>query len=322
MPSDAFVSIVLPVYNGSRFLADQLRSVLDQSWRDFELLAHDDGSTDVSLAVLRDFGAHDERLKLTSTNDNRGQRLVLRDLLSRASGRFVMFCDQDDVWHLDKIRILHEAISDAALCYGTSELVDGEGRAVGETIFDHTGPPIDGHDNTDFLFRSVVSGHAVLMRREALDPAAFLFGTEYDWLLAVLATFGKGVVFVPDAITYHRQHEGNQVNSFGAARKQPGKLSKHWHRVMRLHDALSLLRVCDQITSEKRTIFSRLYRALREEVILARQPPFHNAKFAASFGWALDELGIADPQRGRALKAVGKICRGPLHPKTIRDALR
>ncbi len=315
------ISILLPVFNGAAYLREQVQSVLAQSHRDFELLVHDDGSTDGSAAIVKDLAAGDERLKLTSSASNLGQRLALRTLAGQASGSHVMFCDQDDVWHPRKIENLRAAIGDAALCYGTSQLIDRGGQAKGETIFDHVGPPIEGRDNTDFLFRSVVSGHALLMRREALDPAVFLFGTEYDWLLAVLATFGRGVVFAPEAITYHRQHGGNQVNVFGAHKRRTKAQSKHWYRVMRLHDALSLLRASDQIAGEKRIVFSRLYRALRDEVILANRPPVHNGKFAASFAQALDDLGIGEPQRGRAVKAIRKLCRGPLHPKSIRDAL-
>jgi glycosyltransferase involved in cell wall biosynthesis len=321
MPGNSTVSILLPVFNGCRYLPEQLQSVLDQTWHGFEFLVHDDGSSDKSADILKDLAARDTRVKWTSTSSNVGQRLVLRSLLAKARGQYIMFCDQDDVWHPDKIEVLLASIGDAAMCFGSSALIDRDGSAVGRTIFDHVGPPIDGRDNTDFLFRSVVSGHALLARREVVDPAVFLFGTEYDWLLAVLATFSRGVVHAPEAITYHRQHDGNQVNAFGAAKKRTTSRSKHWHRVMRLHDALSLLRASDQIADEKRAIFNRLSRALRDELMLAPRAPVFNARFAASFAQALDGLAVDAAHRARAIKAIDKICRGVLHPKSVRDAL-
>lgn len=315
------MSILLPVFNGALYLREQVDSILAQTWPDFELLIHDDASTDGSAAALARLAASDPRIKLTKASLNSGQKFALRLMLARSSGRFVMFSDQDDVWHPNKIETLLAAIGDAAMSFGTSQLIDAAGTELGKTIFDFNGPPINGRDNTDFLFRSVVSGHALLARREVVDPAVFLFGTEYDWLLAVLATFGRGVVYAPEAITYHRQHDGNQVNAFGAAKARTKSRSKHWHRVMRLYDALSLLRASDQIADEKRAIFNRLSRALRDELMLAPRAPVFNARFAASFAEALDALGVDPAHRARAIKAVDKICRGILHPKSVRDAL-
>lgn len=315
------ISILLPVYNGAVFLREQVSSILSQTARDFELLTHDDASTDGSGEILRSAAARDPRVKLSAAKVNSGQKFALRALLARSTGRFVMFSDQDDLWHPNKIETLRAAIGEASLCYGASHLIDAAGRPLGRTIFDHNGAAIEGRDNTDFLFRSVVSGHALLARREAVDPAVFLFGTEYDWLLAVLATFSRGVVHAPEAITYHRQHDGNQVNAFGGAKARPKSQSKHWHRVMRLHDALSVLRASDQIADEKRAVFNRLYRSLREDLMLVPRAPVFNARFAASFAQALDGLAVGEPGRGRAIKAIDKICRGVLHPKSVRDAL-
>ncbi len=315
------ISILLPVFNGAAFLREQVASILAQTCHDFELLIHDDGSTDGSSEALRSMAAVDRRIALSVTPTNSGQKFVLRGLLLRASGRYVAFADQDDVWHPQKLEVLLAAIGDAALSYGSSKLIDAAGSELGRTIFDFNGAPIDGRDNTDFLFRSVVSGHALLARREVIDPGVFLLGTEYDWLVAVLATFGRGVVHVPEAISYHRQHDGNQVNAFGAAHDRTKSRSKHWHRVMRLHDALCVLRASNQIADDKRAIFGQLYRALRDELLLAPRAPVFNHRFAARFAQALQALAVDAPHRTRAIKAVDKICRGVLHPKTIRDVL-
>jgi glycosyltransferase involved in cell wall biosynthesis len=309
------------VYNGADFLREQVRSILEQSCRDFELLIHDDASTDNSAEMLAALATCDRRIKLTVASHNCGQKVGLRVLLTQARGRFVMFSDQDDVWHPRKIEFLLSAIGDTALCYGDSQLIDGHGDALAKSISDYNGPTVDGRDNTDFLFRSVVSGHALLARREVVDPAVFLLGTEYDWLLAVLATFSGGVVYAPESITYHRQHEGNQVNSFSAKKREGGPQSKHWHRVMRLHDALVVLRSSVTVDPEKRQIFNRLFKSLRDDLMLARPSVVSNRQFARRFDEALRQLVVGEPECRRARKAVDKICRGILHPKSIRDAL-
>jgi glycosyltransferase involved in cell wall biosynthesis len=316
------ISILLPVFDGAEFLRAQVASILAQSQRDFELLVYDDGSRDGSGELLRSLAAADPRLRLFGSSSNAGQRLALRFLLQQAGGRQIMFADQDDVWQPRKIEILRAAIGESSLAYGTSHLIDSAGKAIGKTIFDFNGPPLDGRDRIDFLFRNVVSGHAMLVRREVVDPGVFLYSAPYDWLIAILASFSDGVVHAPEAIVYHRQHAGNQLNVFGRQGGEKGRRSKRWGRIMRLHDALALLRSVTSIAVEKRRIFDTLYRSLCDEIILGGPKAFYHTAFAASFAQALEVLRISGPERRRAEQAVAKICRGTLHPRTIRDALR
>jgi glycosyltransferase involved in cell wall biosynthesis len=321
-PTAPPISILLPVFNGALYLREQVSSILAQSHRDFELLAYDDGSSDGSGELLRTLASADPRMRVSSGGTNAGQRFALRQLLQHAGGRHLMFSDQDDVWHPRKIEILRAAIGDASLAYGTSHLIDSQGQATGKTIFDFNGPPLHGRDCTDFLFRNVVSGHAMLVRREVVDPGVFLFSAPYDWLIAILASFSQGVVHAPDAIVHHRQHAGNQLNMFGRQAAAKGRQSKRWGRIMRLHDALALLRAVPSIAEDKRSVFDALYGSLCDDVILAPPKAFGHAAFAASFAAALEKLQISAPEQRRARQAVGKICAGVLHPRTIRDAFR
>jgi glycosyltransferase involved in cell wall biosynthesis len=316
------ISVLLPVFNGAEFLREQIASILAQSHRDFELLVYDDGSTDGSGELLRGFAASDPRLRLFAGSTNAGQRTALRQLLGQAGGRLIMFSDQDDAWHPRKIEILRATLGESSLAYGTSHLIDSAGQEVGKTIFDFNGPPLDGRDCMDFLFRNVVSGHAMLVRREVVDPGVFLFSAPYDWLIAILASFSDGVVHVPDAIVYHRQHAGNQLNVFGRVGREKARRSKRWGRIMRLHDALALLRSVTSIAVEKRCIFDTLYRSLSDEIIMGGPKAFYHTAFAASFALALAKLEVSGPARRRAEQAVAKICGGALHPRSLRDAFR
>src|SRR5579871_2870885 len=90
------VSVLLPVYNGERFLAAAVRSVLEQTFSDFELIAIDDGSTDGSRAILEDFARRDARVRVIS-RPNSGIVGALNDALAQARGEFAARMDADDL---------------------------------------------------------------------------------------------------------------------------------------------------------------------------------------------------------------------------------
>jgi len=89
----ALVSIILPVYNGEQFLALAIRSVLNQSFSDWELLIVNDGSTDTTKHIIESF--HDQRIQLIS-QENKGVAAARNVALSRMSGKYFTFLDADD----------------------------------------------------------------------------------------------------------------------------------------------------------------------------------------------------------------------------------
>ena len=90
------VSVVMPVYNAERYLAEAVESVLAQTFKNFELIVVDDGSTDRSPFILEDFRAKDSRVRII-TRPNTGIVGALNDGLAAASGEFIARADADDV---------------------------------------------------------------------------------------------------------------------------------------------------------------------------------------------------------------------------------
>lgn len=93
----ASVSILLPVFNGSRFLTNAIQSVLAQSFVDWELIAVDDGSTDNSYAILEKFAATDARIKISANKENLGLFENYNRCYELATGQFIKPFAQDDV---------------------------------------------------------------------------------------------------------------------------------------------------------------------------------------------------------------------------------
>lgn len=123
------VSVVIPVYNGERFLRESLESVFSQTFRDYEIVCVDDGSTDGSSALLQQYGA---RVRVIQ-QANSGQSAARNEGVRHATGAFVAFLDQDDRWYPSKlaqqVTVLH-AEPDVVLVHCNYDRMDGDGRVL------------------------------------------------------------------------------------------------------------------------------------------------------------------------------------------------
>lgn len=96
------VSVIFPVYNGAKFIRTSIRSILAQTYRDFELLLLNDGSTDDSLAVMKEF--KDERIRIINNEQNRGLIYTLNRGIEEAKGEYLARMDADDESFPDRFR--------------------------------------------------------------------------------------------------------------------------------------------------------------------------------------------------------------------------
>lgn len=97
------VSIIMPAYNAERFLAKAIESILSQSFKDFEFLIMNDGSTDSTWQILQDYREKDIRIKLFQ-QENKGVAVSLNYLISQSRGEFIARMDADDISHPDRLQ--------------------------------------------------------------------------------------------------------------------------------------------------------------------------------------------------------------------------
>jgi len=97
------VSVVLPVYNCEKFLPHTIQSVLNQEYKNWELLIVNDASTDGSLAVAQEYAKQDSRIKIFDMPKNQGVAACRNFAVSQATGRYVAFIDSDDLWAKQKL---------------------------------------------------------------------------------------------------------------------------------------------------------------------------------------------------------------------------
>ncbi len=161
------VSVLMPVYNAERYLAEAVESVLAQTFTDFELIALDDGSTDTSLSLLNRYAAQDDRVYVVS-QPNRGVAHTRNDLLRLARGEYVAVLDADDVAmpaRLDR-QIAYLDAQPEVVCVGSChQVIDDCSRLLTELQLP---------EDNDTIQRLALAGHgsicnsASMIRRKAL----------------------------------------------------------------------------------------------------------------------------------------------------------
>lgn len=127
--SEPVVSVVIPAYNAARFIGGAINTVLAQTFTDYELIVVDDGSTDSTAALVREFG---DRVRLLS-QPNAGAAAARNHGIRVARGTWVAFLDSDDEWqphHLQGLLRQAEAQPEAHLIYGGKVTVDERGVPV------------------------------------------------------------------------------------------------------------------------------------------------------------------------------------------------
>ena len=97
------VSIITPMYNASRFIAQTIESVQAQTYTNWELLIVDDVSTDGSIEIVDEFAKKDARIKWSKAEKNGGAAKARNAALARAQGRYIAYLDADDLWYPEKL---------------------------------------------------------------------------------------------------------------------------------------------------------------------------------------------------------------------------
>ncbi len=202
------VSVIIPAFNTERYLAEAIRSVLDQSYGDYEIIVVDDGSSDGTLDVARSF---EPRIKAL-TKSNGGPASARNLAIRNSQGDYIAFLDSDDLWAPDK---LEEQVAyldknpAAGLVYGEALMFTGDGadRIIGEKIGYTFNPSF-----RSLLFGDYIPNSTVVFRRACVDKVGLLNetlieGEDYEYWMRVAKHFA--MAGIPRHLAYYRIREGN-----------------------------------------------------------------------------------------------------------------
>lgn len=125
------VSVITPVYNRAEFVGRTIQSVIDQTFKSWELLAVDDCSTDTSREIIQSFASRDERIKLIESASNFGGPARPRNIgLEHAQGKYVAFLDSDDWWYPRKLEVSLQYTDRADVIYHDLDMYVARGKRL------------------------------------------------------------------------------------------------------------------------------------------------------------------------------------------------
>jgi hypothetical protein len=230
----AKLSVVLCTYNGATYLPALLDSLLSQQRLPDELVVCDDGSSDGTAGLVALFAQQAPFAVRWLRQERRlGPAQNFVATAQHAQGDWIAFCDQDDVWHRDKLAL---ALTAAQECVDTSavfcnaRLIDSKGHPLGRALWQHVAftpreqQAVAAGKACDVLVRHpVVSGAGLLIHARVRDHLAPIAN---DWLhdawAAVIAAGCGPVVAIAKPLFDYRQHEGNVVGA------RPRMLADFW----------------------------------------------------------------------------------------------
>lgn len=232
------VLVLLPVWNGARWLGGQLDSILAQRDVEVTILCRDDGSTDDSPAVLQRYRQQfpeqvqiieDEEGNLGASGSfSRLMQHALEHELDREPDSTVALADQDDIWHPERLSVTLAALREAAapgrpvLVHSDLRVVDEHLEPVALSLARYQGLQPRRRGLPAQLLGNAVTGCTALMNRELLQLALPVpeEAVMHDWWLSLIATLYGRRIYVDRPLVDYRQHGGNAVGAKALQRRR------------------------------------------------------------------------------------------------------
>ena len=219
--------ILLAAYNGEKYLRAQLDSILAQTLSDWHLTVSDDGSSDATPSILDEYAARFPRQIRRVFPPRRfgSAKEHFFWLMRQSDADYLLFSDQDDVWHPDKLQLFTQSLQAAeresgkdtpVLVFSDLRPVDEELRPIAESLAEYQNMNVAEPDWRGILLSNVVTGCACGVNRAlallAAPPETDGIIMHDWWLAAVAARFGR-LVFLPERTVDYRQHGDNSVGA-------------------------------------------------------------------------------------------------------------
>jgi glycosyltransferase involved in cell wall biosynthesis len=220
------VDILLATYNGEKYLREQLDSLLAQTYQDFRIVIRDDGSTDATMDIIKEYLIrHGEKIVLIRDDRKCGSPAKnFMELMKHTRADYIMFCDQDDVWLPDKVQKMlvrmqaeEKSSADGAepiLLFTDYYVVDADLKVM-DVPEDSLQIAKHFHSFNRLLVQNYITGCTCM-----INKTACLLAGEYDerilmhdWWVALYVSAMGHIVHFPEKLMYYRQHGGNDVGA-------------------------------------------------------------------------------------------------------------
>ena len=215
------IDILLATYNGSKYLPEQLNSILSQSYKNINVIIRDDGSSDNTVDIIKEYEQEDNRVRLL--NDNLGNLGFVRnfeELMKHSDAEYIMFSDQDDVWYKNKVEISYLEIKKIEGEYGckvptlvhtNSRILNFEVKTTKKFISNYA----KNYSIENSFFNFFVQGSTMIinkyLKEESLPFSEYVY--LHDRYLHLVAEFIGIRRYIDIPTMDYRQHLNNEIGS-------------------------------------------------------------------------------------------------------------
>lgn len=226
---DKSAVIFMTTYNGSQYLLPQLDSIVSQTFDNWHLYISDDGSSDETLNILEKYESDDSRITVRVNQDEHGAYANYYSLFEfykehhDCAADYYFFCDQDDIWVLDKLEIeitelckLEKLYGDNCpmLCYSDLDLISSDGSALNKRMSDITNIDLTENPLNIFFAQIYVWGTTAAINRSLWNVVSFPEHNRNDlshdnWFAKHAILLNGYVWFIPTPLVRYRRHDEN-----------------------------------------------------------------------------------------------------------------
>lgn len=207
------ISVCMATYNGERFIAEQLDTILAQISEHDELIVSDDGSSDKTQDIINSYKQKYNNIVLLQ-GPKKGVIKNFENAIKHARGNYIFLCDQDDIWVKNKVNIVLDCFkkTNAYVVLHDARIVDGNGNCVEESFYSHRGSKKGLLKN---LWKNSYLGCCMAFDRKLLSDILPIPDKieMHDWWIGMLGETKHKSVIIPYKLIDYRRH-GNNVSSF------------------------------------------------------------------------------------------------------------
>lgn len=216
------IEVLVTTYNGEKYIREQLDSILNQTYSNIHIIISDDGSSDQTIEILKEYEKKEERITVYYQTSNLGCVRNFDFLLHKVTAPYYMLCDQDDIWLPEKIAASYQEMIDknVDLVFGDLKVVDENLNIIYPSMFQYL--KIDQmlkryHDYRAIYMDNIVTGCTLLSKSKFLE-LIFPLPTEskyliHDYWIALAVMINGTFSYLEKPYILYRQHGNNIVGT-------------------------------------------------------------------------------------------------------------
>lgn len=222
------IDILMATYNGEQYIAEQLDSLLNQTFTNWQLIVHDDGSVDNTINIIKQYIENypDKICLIDDGIRTGGAKNNFLHVMQFSKAPYIMFCDQDDVWLPNKIELTYKAMIEhekqkgekvPLLVHTDLCVVDSKLNIIAPSMIDYQKlRPDNGSEIILLAIENCITGCTMMVNRTLLNISLKMpnHAMMHDWWMGLMALQHRGTIkFLNISTLLYRQHEVNTVGA-------------------------------------------------------------------------------------------------------------